>query len=92
MPEQHQLNDEQWRAIEDALFAGRKIEAIKQYREFTGCDLKESKESVEAYEKQLRQTMPEKFAAAPKKSGCLGGVSVLVGIIIAHMLLSWVLS
>jgi len=34
----------------DALRAGNKIDAIRQYREATGEGLKESKEAVEAYE------------------------------------------
>ena len=83
MADQHQLTDEQWRSIEDALFAGRKIEAIKHYRDFTNCDLKEAKESVEAYEKQLRQTMPDKFTAvASNKSGCSVKVAMLMFLIL----------
>ena len=37
------LTDEQLSKISDAIIAGRKIEAIKQYREATGTDLKEAK-------------------------------------------------
>ena len=37
--------------IEQELRAGRKIEAIKLYREFTGQGLKEAKEAVEAIER-----------------------------------------
>ncbi|MDF1489249.1 DUF1707 SHOCT-like domain-containing protein [Tessaracoccus caeni] len=33
--------------------AGRKIEAIKRYREFTGTDLRTAKQSVELWERQL---------------------------------------
>lgn len=44
-----------WDAIEEQLLAGNKIEAIKLYREQTGCDLKEAKEAVEAYEAENRE-------------------------------------
>ena len=61
-------------AIETALFAGRKIEAIKHYREMTGLGLKESKEAVEQLEVELRAKVPEKFTSKAK-TGC---ASVLV--------------
>ncbi len=41
------LNSEQLEAMTDALEGGRKIEAIKIYREATGEGLKDSKEFVE---------------------------------------------
>jgi ribosomal protein L7/L12 len=34
-------------AIRDAIFAGRKIEAIKQWRELTSSGLAEAKETIE---------------------------------------------
>ena len=55
--------------IFDALFAGRKIEAIKIHREATGFGLKESKDFIDALEAQLRNESPEKFIA-PAKRGC----------------------
>ncbi len=64
-----ELNEEQWQQIEAALYAGRKIEAIKLYRTFIGCDLKSAKDAVETHEAGLRQDSPEKFTA-PAKSGC----------------------
>ena len=36
------------RAVADALQRGKKIEAIKLYREATGTDLKEAKDFIEA--------------------------------------------
>jgi len=71
-----QLNDQQRQAIEAAIFAGNKIEAIKLYREATGVGLAEAKEAVEALETSLRQKSPEKFTASRKK-GCAGVVAVL---------------
>lgn len=38
--------------VEDHLRAGRKISAIKAYRESTGAGLKEAKDAVEVYERQ----------------------------------------
>jgi ribosomal protein L7/L12 len=41
-------------AIEGLIREGRKIEAIKLWREATGLGLKEAKEAVEALERRLR--------------------------------------
>jgi len=48
-------------AIQEALFDGKKIEAIKLYREQTGLGLKESKDAVEHIEEQLRTSSPDRF-------------------------------
>ena len=66
-----QLSDQQRQAIEAAIFAGNKIEAMKLYREATGVGLAEAKEAVEAMEASLRQRHPEKFTASQKR-GCMG--------------------
>ena len=42
------LDETDLEPVRDALKRGNKIEAIKLYREMTGCDLKESKDAVEA--------------------------------------------
>src|SRR4051812_10167619 len=47
--------EEQARAVRGAVLAGRKIEAIKIYREQTGLGLAEAKQAVETLERQLRQ-------------------------------------
>ncbi len=52
------------------LFAGRKIQAIKRYRDTTGAGLKDAKEAVEAIEADLRTRMPERFSTAAA-GGCL---------------------
>lgn len=57
--------------IEEALFKGKKIEAIKLYRDGTNLGLKESKEAVEKLEAELRQRVPEKFSVKAKDKGCL---------------------
>jgi ribosomal protein L7/L12 len=66
-------------AIQAALFAGRKIQAIKLYRESTGKGLKESKDFIEALEVELRRTDPTRFTA-PAAKGC--GTAMLVFLIL----------
>ena len=62
--------DERLDELETAIFAGRKIETIKLYRELTGLGLKDSKEAVEQIEAALRAKAPEKFTA-PAAKGCM---------------------
>lgn len=68
--------------VADLLFAGRKIDAIKLYREQVkpGAGLKESKEAVEQLEAGLRAQHPEKFSAKAK-SGCTAVFAVLAVLI-----------
>lgn len=44
--------------VRDLLFSGRKIEAIKHYREATGVGLKEAKDAVEALERGAEAPYP----------------------------------
>jgi hypothetical protein len=62
--------------IKEALYAGRKIEAIKVYREVRCVGLKEAKEDVDKLERELRKHSPEKFTVPPAK-GCLGAAALL---------------
>ena len=66
------LDDQQRQAIETAIFAGRKIEAIKLYREAARVGLAEAKRAVEDLEADLRRRSPENFIAGANKKGCLG--------------------
>jgi hypothetical protein len=61
--------DEVAAQIRAAILAGRKIEAIKLYRQASGEGLKEAKEFVEAVQAELRRTEPESFTA-PAGKGC----------------------
>lgn len=74
--------------IKEALYAGRKIEAIKVYREARGVGLKEAKEDVEKLEAELRQRSPERFKAAAGQ-GCLGMVVALGLAVGAFLWLGW---
>lgn len=71
------LSDSQRQEIQTHLFAGRKIQAIKAYREAMGTDLKDAKDAVDAMDIELRAASPEKFTA-PSKGGCLPVVVVFV--------------
>lgn len=85
-----ELPDDKRQAILEAIYAGRKIEAIKMVRESANCGLKEAKEFVEKLSAELYAKEPAKFAAAPTgKGGCLGvvlAVAVTIATICAVVL------
>ena len=67
-----ELTPEQREALAQALYAGRKIDAIKQLREVSGLGLKESKDIIERLETELRASHPERFLDPRTKSkSCL---------------------
>jgi hypothetical protein len=68
--------------IAEALYQGRKIEAIKLYRELRGGGLKEAKDAVEQLEAALRQQSPDRFTSA-SRTGCLGCVLAVLAMIAA---------
>ncbi len=74
------LNPQQSAAIEAELFAGRKIQAIKLYRDATRVGLAEAKSAVDAIEAQLRQSQPTSFRHA--QSGTGGCVTKLLLLLI----------
>ena len=55
--------------IREEIFAGRKITAIKLYRQFTGDGLKEAKDAVEEMERKLRAESPKKFLLEVPEGG-----------------------
>ncbi|MEZ0257872.1 MAG: ribosomal protein L7/L12 [Chthoniobacter sp.] len=65
-------------AINEAIFAGKKIVAIKLYREQTKAGLAEAKRAVEEIEKQLRASAPGLFAK-PAAKGCFAAIFFLLG-------------
>ncbi|HEY2760639.1 MAG TPA: ribosomal protein L7/L12 [Pirellulales bacterium] len=80
------ITADQIRTINAAIFAGRKIEAIKLYRAATKTGLKEAKEFVESLESQLRQASPELFTAPPA-TGCARAAAVLIALSITAIYL-----
>lgn len=64
----------------ELIFTGQKIQAIKMYKGATGMGLKESKDFIDALEKQLREECPENFTHAAR-SGC--GVVIVGGLLLA---------
>ena len=73
--------------IKEALFQGRKIEAIKLYREQTDEGLAEAKTAVEALEAELRKSSPNLFSAKPAGKGCMGVVMMVCAI--ASVVVLW---
>lgn len=66
--------------IQEALFSGQKILAIKLYREQSGLGLAEAKDAVEKLEADLRASSPERFTAKPAGAGCMS--LILAGAVI----------
>ncbi len=62
--------DESERELVDLLTDGKKIEAIKVYRQRTGAGLKEAKDAVEA--------LGTKYGIASKGVGCAGMLLILL--------------
>jgi len=76
--------------IEEALFKGEKVEAIKLYRDGTNQGLKECKEAVEKLEAELRLKSPERFTAKAAGKGCLVVLAACGGLAMAVvMILRW---
>lgn len=74
-------NEELKKNVFNLIYSGRKIEAIKIYREATGSGLKEAKETVEMLEADLRRQFPERFAAQKGNAGCLSAVLFLFAVV-----------
>ena len=83
--------EQQQQAINADIFGGRKIEAIKLYREATGVGLKEAKDAVDGMEKDLRQREPNKFAKPAGKSGCMSVVAVVALVVSAALVAVYIL-
>ncbi|MBN2009755.1 ribosomal protein L7/L12 [candidate division KSB1 bacterium] len=80
-----QLTGELKQQLLSALRTGKKIEAIKIYREATGKGLKESKEAVEAFIDEVKVQYPD--MAAKLKPGC--STSILLTMLFIAL---WVVS
>ena len=64
-----ELTDDGRQQILNALMAGRKIEAIKLYREATGKGLKDAKDFIDRLVEELAERHPELLEN--RRSGCL---------------------
>jgi ribosomal protein L7/L12 len=68
--------------IKTAIFAGRKIEAIKLFRHYGGTGLKEAKDFIENFTRELKAKEPDKFVSLRMAKGC-AGVVVLIGLVVS---------
>lgn len=73
------LTDEQRDEIVQSIYLGRKINAIKLYRDATGEGLAEAKNFIEQLESALREEHPERFQQT-SKAGC-GASAFLLALI-----------
>ena len=70
--------------------SGRKIEAIKIYREATGKGVKEAKEFIDALIPKLKEQDPEKYAKlGAQGAGCASMLLFCVGATAASMV--WII-
>ena len=74
-----ELTETQRERVLEKLKLGRKIEAIKVYRECTGADLKQGVAFIEDLIPKLIEEDPEKYAklAAATSGGCMGVLIIL---------------
>jgi hypothetical protein len=80
------LTPEQWTQIESELAAGRKISAVKLYRQFTGVDLYNAKLIVEEHHARLQELDPQTWPK-PKKGGCGTQLGMLLVVMVSLALL-----
>jgi hypothetical protein len=67
--------------VQDLLYVGRKIQAIKLVRERMGLGLKEAKDRVDELEARLRERFPDAMPRAERRSGCGSAVVLLLALI-----------
>lgn len=67
--------------IESLIYQGKKIQAIKAYRNATFKGLKESKDYVERLSMELYEKNPARFTAEPSKSAGCGTAIFFLGVI-----------
>ena len=76
------LPDDATESIKSALYQGRKIDAIKLYRQVSGQGLKEAKDFVEDLEEELRVSDPTRFVTGPRGKGCGVGILAVVAMLV----------
>jgi len=83
----NELTTEQMQQITLAIAAGRNIEAIKLYREFSGAGLKDSKDFIDSLAIELHEKDPDKYPALPTGKGCLGVLGIVALSVVSWLLL-----
>ena len=80
------IPDDKIAEISAALQQGRKIYAIKLYRQFTGASLKDSKDAIETLAADLYTQFPDKFPPPSTAKGCSSTIAVffLAGVLVAY--------
>ena len=71
--------------VRQALNSGRKIDAIRLYRQHTGIGLKESRQVVEAYVKATSQV-----STLPKNTGYLEKVKFFVALVLLALIVYFI--
>lgn len=71
------LTPDQLRQVDEFLYKGNKIQAIKLWRQYSGRDLKDSKDAVEARCSELQISDPVHFKKP--SAGCLGLAILIIG-------------
>ena len=84
------LTEEHIAEISDALAGGRKIEAIKIYREATEEGLKEAKDFIEALTPKLKEQDPEKYDKLSDSQGGGCASAALLCVSLAVAVLFWI--
>ena len=86
----HSLTPEQVERIRELVAAGRKIEAIKEYRAATGSGLKDARDAVETITRDLGGPDQPTGAGAPPKATS-GGCALLLALPSAAWMLAGLL-
>jgi hypothetical protein len=74
-----QLEPEQFRPIDEFIFAGQKIQAVKLYRQLSGSDLAEAVQAIDERTAELEEKDPTRFQPAEPRRGCMGMILVVIG-------------
>jgi hypothetical protein len=72
------ISPEEKNEIADAIFAQRKIHAIKLYRDASGQGLKEAKDFIDSLTAELQEKSPERFTSGSASSSGCGSAAVLL--------------
>jgi len=81
------ISDQQVSALSTCVLKGRKIEAIKLYREMTGLGLQEAKDAIDEMEKSLRMSSLDANSPRPQSKGCLG--VLVVGLLCSGVFITY---